>query len=276
MAVTVLTAIAEVGTVMSIAGGVTGNKGLMKVGAVMGLVGGIGAFAMGGMSGAAGAGLSAGENASSLGAVNGMDAMSDAFSASGAGASSAGGFSSTAGLGAAAEDASAAMGYLSDADAAGGLIQEATSAGESLKGAIDPMAAADASDAISSIDSQTTMAGGAKLDNLTAINETASSTPVLDANNPSSANYVNQLDAASDLYKPPVNNPASDYFKSFLKWVKENDKTANSLMTLGMGAFKGMAESDIANKKLAADATRYQYGNTVAKPYSPQALIGSR
>jgi hypothetical protein len=38
----VLTAVAEVGTALTVVGAVTGNKDMMKVGGVMGLVGGVG------------------------------------------------------------------------------------------------------------------------------------------------------------------------------------------------------------------------------------------
>ena len=52
-AATVLTAVAQVGTAMSIVGAVTGNKDLTKIGGTMALVGGVGSMAAGAMSGAA-------------------------------------------------------------------------------------------------------------------------------------------------------------------------------------------------------------------------------
>lgn len=52
-AATVLTAVAEVGTAMSIVGAVTGSKDLMKIGGTMAMVGGLGGLAEGALSGAA-------------------------------------------------------------------------------------------------------------------------------------------------------------------------------------------------------------------------------
>jgi hypothetical protein len=46
----VLSAVAEVGTAMTVVGAVTGSKDLMKVGGIMGAVGGIGSFMAGGAS----------------------------------------------------------------------------------------------------------------------------------------------------------------------------------------------------------------------------------
>lgn len=49
----VLGAMAEIGTIMTIVGGVTGNKDLMKLGGVIGLVGGVGGLVNGAIGGAA-------------------------------------------------------------------------------------------------------------------------------------------------------------------------------------------------------------------------------
>ena len=77
-AATVLTAVAEVGTAMSIVGAVTGNKDLIKIGGTMALVGGVGSMAAGAMSGAA-----AGETLASSGMDEALSQVgNDAVSAS--------------------------------------------------------------------------------------------------------------------------------------------------------------------------------------------------
>lgn len=58
----VLAAVAEVGMVLTLAGGITGNKKLMKIGGAMSLIGGVGGMIAGGLGGGAAA---AGEAASS-------------------------------------------------------------------------------------------------------------------------------------------------------------------------------------------------------------------
>ena len=59
----VLSAVAEVGMAMTVVGGVTGSKSLMKIGAAMSLIGGVGGMINGAMSGAAGAASGVGEAA---------------------------------------------------------------------------------------------------------------------------------------------------------------------------------------------------------------------
>lgn len=74
-----LSAVAEVGTALTVVGAVTGNKDLMKVGAVMGLVGGIGGLAMGAGSAAVdtAAAQSALDEGAQIGAANSLTEASD-------------------------------------------------------------------------------------------------------------------------------------------------------------------------------------------------------
>lgn len=75
-----LAAVAEIGTVMSVVGAVTGSKDLMKIGGIMGLVGGVGALATGGFAEAGAAAASSGaSNVAGVGEAGwGMDLGTDA------------------------------------------------------------------------------------------------------------------------------------------------------------------------------------------------------
>lgn len=279
-ATTALMAVSTIGAVMSVAGAVTGNKGLMKVGAVMGLVGGVGGLVAGATAGAAGAvaGEVVGESAAgsvfnaatdatSMGAINGMDAMSDAFVASGS--SGAGGFS---GLAAAADDAISALGYTNEMDKISDLASSSSSSSSNYINQLD--AASDAfsggktpnAGGLSSGDTLKSLTTDAKVSDINPLDKYAGS-----SSNPNAANYVNQMDAAD-----AATTTSKDYFKGILEWVKQNDKLANNIMTVGAGALKGVSERSMFDEKMALEKSRYQYGNTVAKPYSAQPLIGAR
>jgi len=283
-ATTALMAVSTIGAVMSVAGAVTGNKGLMKVGAVMGLVGGVGGLIAGATGGAAGAvaGEVVGESAAgsvfnaatdatSMGAINGMDAMSDAFVASGS--SGAGGFS---GLAAAADDAISALGYTNEMDKISDLASSSSSSSSNYINQLD--AASDAfsggktpnAGGLSSGDTLKSLTTDAKVSDINPLDKYAGS-----SSNPNAANYVNQMDAASDAV---TSANSKDYFKGILEWVKQNDKLANNIMTVGAGALKGVSERSMFDEKMALEKSRYQYGNTVAKPYNfgAQPLIGAR
>lgn len=293
-----LAAISTIGLEMSLVGAVTGSKGLMKLGGVMGLVGGVGGLINGAVSGAASAtaesAMGLGTDASSLGAVNGMDAMSDAFVSSGA--SGAGGFGAEAvnglnaingsdamsdafassgskvgGWGAAADDAMQALGVTDAAtDAAGALPVAPTPDAFTFNAAKDSQAFNPSTafgDATRPVDVTTTGV---------AQSTTGSS---LTGNNPSAFTADgSRIPYRPDngLYGTVTAQAPKDYFGDFLKWVKENEKTANTLMTLGSGALKGISERSMFDEKMALEKSRYQYGNTVANFQGRQPLIGAR
>lgn len=273
-ATTALMAVSTIGAVMSVAGAVTGNKGLMKVGAVMGLVGGVGGLIAGATAGAAGA--VAGEVVGESAAGSVFNAAADSQLANVA-------------IDAASGAGTAAAGYGIDAGAAfqaagGGWAEAATDALKTFAEA-SPMEAVESSSSAytNQMDAASDAFSGGKtpteavtkpndmMKNLAA--DTPKQSPYTASTDPTSKNYVNQMDAASDAV---TSANSKDYFKGILEWVKQNDKLANNIMTVGAGALKGVSERSMFDEKMELEKSRYQYGNTVAKPYSVQPLIGAR
>lgn len=289
-----LAAISTIGLEMSLVGAVTGSKGLMKLGGVMGLVGGVGGLINGAVSGAASAtaesAMGLGTDASSLGAVNGMDAMSDAFVSSGA--SGAGGFGAEAVNGLNAINGSDAMSDAFTATKTEGSFGGWASAADDAKKALDMT---DATGALAVAETPDAFTFNAAKDSQafnpsTAFGETtrppdASATGAAQASTGSVGNNPSAFTADGSripyqpdngLYGTVTAQAPKDYFGDFLKWVKQNEKTANNLMTLGAGALKGISERSMFDEKMAMEKSRYQYGNTVANFQGRQPLIGAR
>ena len=282
-ATTALMAVSTIGAVMSVAGAVTGNKGLMKVGAVMGLVGGVGGLIAGATGGAAGAvaGEVVGESAAgsvfnaaadsqlanvAIGAASGAGTAVAGYGID-AGALFQGGFSNFSGM---ADDALNTLGDWGASETVeagksslGGYANEMEAAADAFSGGKTPNAGG-----LSSGDTLKSLTTDAKVSDINPLDKYAGS-----SSNPNAANYVIQMDAASDAV---TSANSKDYFKGILEWVKQNDKLANNIMTVGAGALKGVSERSMFDEKMALEKSRYQYGNTVAKPYSAQPLIGAR
>ena len=286
-----LAAISTIGLEMTLVGAVTGSKGLMKLGGVMGLVGGVGGLINGAVSGAASAtaesALGLGTDASSLGAVNGMDAMSDAFVSSGA--SGAGGFGAEAVNGLNAINGSDAMSDAFTATKTEGSFGGWASAADDAKKALDMTNATDALPVANTPDAFTFNAAkdSQAFNPSTAFGDAtrpldASATGAAQSSTGSAGNNLSAYSAdGSKIPYQPDANPYSfaaqapkDYFTSFLDWVK--NKNNSQLLMLGSGALNGLNQRSMFNEKMDLERSRNQYGNTVANFQGRQPLIGAR
>jgi len=287
-----LSAISTIGLEMSLVGAVTGSKGLMKLGGVMGLVGGVGGLINGAVSGAASAtaesAMGLGTDASSLGAVNGMDAMSDAFVSSGA--SGAGGFGAEAVNGLNAINGSDAMSDAFTATKTEGSFGGWASAADDAKKALDMTDATGALPVANTPDAFTFNAAkySQAFNPSTAFGDAtrpldASATGAAQASTGSAGNNLIAYSADGSkipyrpdngLYGTVTAQAPKDYFTSFLDWVKNKDNS--QIMMLGAGALKGISERSMFDEKMAMEKSRYQYGNTVANFQGRQPLIGAR
>lgn len=279
MAATVFAAVTEIGIASTVVGAITGNKNLMKVGAVLGAVGGLGGLAAGALGGAAeGAVLGAGEDVLSAGAVNGADAMSDAFVASGA--EGAGGFQS------AISDVvnNGASAYNEILPETSSPTADTTLTGDSAADKIVAPAAEVKPETPETITTQSNTGQSAPDTSMTVQNN---STNALDgqtdlgkvdpitgqeqASTPTSGD-LSRSDRLAALSAPQT---ADSYFKNFMDFIKQNKEVSNGIMQLGGGLLKGMGESSLADKKMAIEQQKVNqssYGNQVAT-YKPQGFI---
>ena len=279
MAATVFAAVTEIGIASTVVGAITGNKNLMKVGAVLGAVGGLGGLAASALGGAAeGAVLGAGEDVLSAGAVNGADAMSDAFVASGA--EGAGGFQS------AISDVvnNGASAYNEILPETSSPTADTTLTGDSAADKIVDPAAEVKPETPETITTQSNTGQPAPDTSMTVQNN---STNALDgqtdlgkvdpitgqeqASTPTSGD-LSRSDRLAALSAPQT---ADSYFKNFMDFIKQNKEVSNGIMQLGGGLLKGMGESSLADKKMAIEQQKVNqssYGNQVAM-YKPQGFI---
>lgn len=279
----VLGAIAEVGLAMSVVGAVTGNKGLTKLGGVLGLVGGIGGLVNGAVSGGAAA-------AGTVESIESAASMADAAYGGAAGMEGA----QLAGIEAmGGEGLQASMSAFEATDLAG-IVDEASNA---AFGVLDPAASA------------VQPAGSQSLTNAldtTAAEQASGAARAQEAfqniqQTPDPLADATSLTDTKDLAKPPdpkgMYSPAADsqaayaampnqgmdpksWFSNILDWTKKNDRLASSLLTLGAGGLSGMGQMQQAKMQQEANNMRFQYGNQVADYRGRQpnttALIGAR
>ncbi len=219
-----------------------------------------------GAVGSAAGAAAGGAPGTAIDAVNGMDAMSDAFTASGA--SGAGGFASegmAAGL----------QGAVSSPVTSGGDWTSMVNDAQQSLGATEPMSSLatggeSASSVASPVGSTATTVEPVKTQSL--IGESKDFVP--------SQAQANGYSPAADSQKAFTQMAATgskDYFTSFLNWVRNNKEVSNGILTLGSGALKGMSERSMFDEKMAMENKKYGYGNTVAnfKGFQPQPLIGA-
>lgn len=278
-----LGAISTIGLEMSLVGAVTGSKGLMKLGGVMGLVGGVGGMINGAMSSAAGAAA----DATGINAVNGMDAMSDSFVASGS--AGAGGFGAEAMNGLNSVNSLDAMSDAFTATNTEGSFGGWASAADDAKKALDMTDATGALPVANTPDAFTFNAAkdSQAFNPSTAFGDTtrpmdASATGVAQSSTGSAGNNLSaySADGSKIPYQPDANpynftaQAPKDYFTSFLDWVK--NKNNSQLLMLGSGALNGLNQRSMFNEKMDLERSRNQYGNTVANFQGRQPLIGAR
>lgn len=227
----VLGAMAEVGTVMTIVGGVTGNKDLMKLGGVIGLVGGIG------------------------GALNGMASASATAAGANEAVANAGAWQ-TADIAAQATDVVASpvtqsaingteLGALGSESALTGLDQAATQGIPGVKG-FDQPANGVASEAAVTMPEVNTLGPAAK-------------TNVADA--------VDRKIADSLTVKTPgSSDKGGSFFSGAIDYIKNpaNKELVNNGVKLLGGMMQGANESDQFDQKtqFAKDQFNYQVGQS--------------
>lgn len=260
-ATAVLGAVTTIGLEMSLVGAVTGSKGLMKLGGVMSLVGGVGGM----INGAIG-------SAATGAAAEGL----------------AGEFSGAAAQSLAEETAGTLAESLADdavTTAAGGLAETGMAAAEDavfgLDGAMDWASAADdawqelgySEGLVDAIPAKAEMPIADTPDAFT-FKPTEAATTKADYKLPTDGVKLNAGDAAKAAGQK-IEAPPKDYFSEFLTWVKNNEKTANTIMQLGGSALSGMNQRAMFDEKMALEKSRNQYGNTVANLYGKQPLIGA-
>lgn len=264
----VLGAIAEVGMAMSVVGAVTGNKKLMKVGAVLGIVGGVGGMISKAAAGAASTGITAGAEAAAAGEAAGLQQLGEAGGY---------GFTST-------ETGLQALGE------AGGYAVEGVAGGTDLSSmaeeAIQELGGAEAS----------VEAGIQPGVEPPALNEMGAApaevAPIPDPVKPDGligeppaigqpANTAQQSFRADEIVRQTGGEGTlpgmgvQDYFKNFLNFVKDNKEFSK----MAFEGLKGLAtanandaQEDYYRSAAEANRNRFQYGNTVAR-YQP--LIGA-
>lgn len=279
----VLSAMAEIGTAMTIVGAATGSKSLMKVGGVIGLVGGVGGMINGAMSGAA---TAATDGLTEAGTQTALDTASDqALNAYGgeAGASAA-----TDGVvqgmeGAQGMTQGSVDGVLNNAGGTPNFSDIVTEAEKSLgeqvadltKGPADLTETPDylkkmggPQDAGDSILKQTQTASATSgAPSATDIAASKTYTPWEDGFQPSSV-----TPGAANVTDP------NSVFAKIMGWAKTNPTLANGFMQLGGGLLKGMGEASMVDKKLAQNQqqfnTLYGHANEVAS-YRPMGIVQS-
>jgi hypothetical protein len=252
----VLGAIANVGMIMTVVGGVTGNEKLMKFGGAMSLIGGVGGMIAGAATGAGAAGAAEGM------AVGGADAATSAAWAEGA-----------AGLG---QDTLSSIGL--DTAASTGLEGGIASAGmPDVSAALNPTdmrlaAGTQASPGI--VASQTAAAASAA----PTVNDVAGVDGPAGAQGPTTP-YDTPTDArlAAGTQSSPMNAPqtSGSYFDRFSSWASKNKQLFSGGMQLVGGALKGANDRAMWNEKMALDQQRVNqtsYGSKVAN-FAPTGII---
>jgi hypothetical protein len=255
-AATVMGSMAEIGTAMTLVGAVTGSKSLMKIGGVVGLVGGIGGLASGAFSAAGDVG----------GAV---DATGNAIDASGqaVGASNALSDSNYAGAD------WGASGATSGATDVGNMVNDAQS---SLAGEVKDVTNQAANTGLES-SSPTSLVQSAQqpvMPSGTSNAVTSAQQTTASAVQGNSSNALDNQTGAS-YGSAQVQGP-KDYFSSFLGWVKNNQQIANGVLTMAGGALKGLADTQMNNKKLAQQQQQFNtlYGHANEVPsFSAASLL---
>lgn len=257
----VLAAIAEVGTVMSVVGAVTGSSDLTKLGAVMGVVGGVGSMiASGSAAGEAalseavqGTGTTAFDDVAANAANDA--AMQDALKAGVEQVSNG----AASGVSGAAADTSAQGIIGSQMNANGGVLPStqpvsATQAPVSVQPIVQPVPSTDAN---------------------TVMGATAPTTPATtDAtaiNTPAGVTGANPTDirlANGTATTPGAAQKTNNFWESLSNFSQKND----ALLKLGGTALSGLQTASTWNDRLALERQRMAYGNSVGNfaPTTPR------
>lgn len=266
-AATVLSAVATIGTTLSVVGMVTGSKSLMKLGGMLGLVGGIGGMIAGAAGGAAaGAAASAAEGAGSAagfvgeGAASGVGAWDGALGAASSGAESA----------------------------AGGIIQSTmggppAGVGPDLaSGSVMPDLAANPTDMRLAAGTQTSpgmmevgaQGGGTQFSNLGGGEApTGAQGPATPAETPNPTDMRLEAGTQQSPYGP--SQDSGSFWSSFSQFADKNKTLFNSGMQVVGGAMKGANERDMWNQKMALHRDQFNRANSYGQ-FAPGIIQGAR
>lgn len=234
---TVLGAMTEIGTALSVVGAVTGSSDLSKFGAVMGLAGGIGGAINGTLS------------------ANPFDQVTSDAASNGSSLSS--GFSDAGAL-----DASGAGGTLSDTTNAFGSGTQAASGVEqasqnaTLNGGLD-----------------STATGAPKVTGDVSSGAVSGSTnPTVSTNtNPTDTRLANGTQTTPGV-KPP--DTASTWLDKMTQFIKGNDRFSAAALQLGGSALSGMNQASQFDRQYGLAAQRQGWGNSVGQT-GPTSIIQS-
>lgn len=238
----VLVAVAEVGTILSVVGAVTGNETLMKIGGVMGLVGGIGSAISGAASGAASAGLDA--------------AAGEAFTEAGTslasdlGSNGLGALESTMSPGELLNGATGTVGQTASealtAPMTGGILNEAATAPGAATPASPNVTGAEGGDQFLGVQTPQGATGPAGAQAPTVVDNTAISTP------------GGSTGGAQ---------PSGSWYSSIGKaWTGAGDNTKAALIKTGAGLLQGAAQGKNQEEQNAIARAKLQqtaYGSAV-------------
>ena len=252
---TVLGAMTEIGIASTVVGAVTGSKDLMKFGGALSLVGGVGGMINGAIESA---GAAAANSASDAAMTDLADSVATDTAAT---------------VGSAAETAATAEGLASTVvdSGADGIVNGLEGAGnDSIMNVAQQEAGtnpfADKTLPANDVSQATTQA------TTSAPSATTSTTDLYQG----AAKDSQQAWSSGNAYAGgPANSQT--FFKSMLNWIEQNPRQANFFGQLGAGALKGMSDSSIADKQIAAknrETDLHQYGSQVAK-VNPRSIINS-
>lgn len=267
-AATILAAVTEIGTALTVVGAVTGSKDLMKVGAVMGLVGGVGGL-VNGMAGAATAGAAGSAATDSAGAgLSGMDMAADAgMSSASSGGAAIGGSTGAAvsGMDQAADAGMGSYGGAVSSPVTPNMVQ-----GTNL-GSVGSTPASTAADAASTVGSATPNATG-----ITTPADVSSNLAPDAVNTPITGNVAPvtpmggvsgmdlQADAGMSAYGPGAPIKSGSFFDKFSTFANNNKGLLDTGLKFGLGAIKGAADGQFSQAQIDIARQRLAYGNSVA------------
>lgn len=232
-ATTVLAAVSQIGTIMSVVGAVTGNKSLMKIGGVMGLVGGVGGLINGATSSAASAGADAlASTATDVAADVSAGAATEAANAAAGGV--------TEGLGAMTSPVSGATATGVELGTLGmepAIVPAATTA-QSVTAPI-----ADAATQVTGVVTPADVAGN--------LGPAGVSAP---------AGVVSPADMTGNL----APQTSSSFFGSMSDFAAKNPKLIDTVTRAGLGMVSGAANSKYKEAELQLAQQRARFGNSVS------------
>jgi hypothetical protein len=251
----VLSAVAEVGTTMTLVGAVTGDKSLMKIGAVMGVVGGIGGAIAGGATAAASGAdaVNSFDSGAMQGIINGSTDTGASIGA--ANALSDGSYSGAdwtqTGIPAGATTSPVATSTVQGQPLATDAAAQATPVTQSV------------TQPITDATNTTTVTGTQPATYQTGVQAPtgaqAPNSPADDVPNPTDQRL------ASNTQRPPggPNLTSDSLFSQFSDWASKNKTLFNAGVQVIGGGLSGMNQRDLADQKMQLQRDMWNRANSV-------------